>query len=276
MKLKFLLLGSLAISGCASLWARPPIEYSAAIRNAEGKALINQPAKFEIEIVDAPVDGTKLYAERHSTVTSEKGMATIFIGEGSQIGTSSFDDITWTSPRFLSIKVDVEGTGSYRDMGVVQLMGAPTAAHAESTDALTRRSPSGQIWQLTVDNIGNLSWQEVFNDDYVGDPAYDQSLVPENLYFIGTFNNWDINNAVPFEKLSKTRFRITRNLEYDEIFKFTSIKDWTSLDWSGVDCNINVPNGMKEYGNTPEFKGQSGEYVITVDFYTFTLTITKK
>lgn len=256
-----------------SLFASRPIEYVTMVRDNDGKVLTDTEMQFEIDVLDSPTSTSPIYTERHSARSDASGYVTLWIGEG-EADPGAFDRLKWTEPRYLRVSVDAAGYGM-RTLGTMQFAAVPRVKEAAKADAMERRSPMGDLWSLRVDDEGNLSWFMI-EGNHSGDPQYDQSKVPENLYFIGTFNNWKVAEAVPFRKLSDTRFTITRNLEKDEIFKFTPTQSWTNdYDWSAVTVNIGSVNKLKEFGNSPAFEGATGEYTITVDFYNFTMTIKK-
>ncbi|MCM1517106.1 MAG: hypothetical protein NC117_00490 [Pseudoflavonifractor sp.] len=272
MKRSYIPLAGLLLSGFATASAAPPIEYNAAVRDANGEVVAGLPVNFMLDIVDKPVSGSMLYSESHSAVTDNGGMACLMIGEGLSI-TGSYDGISWDTPRFLSVKVDVDGSGNYRQLSTMQLLGVPVSLRTATASSLVSRSSDGRMQELTVDNIGDLSWHEI---GYTGEPAYDQSKVPSQLYFIGTFNTWDVTNALPMTKMTPTRFSIVRHLTPGEVFKFTSVKKWGPTDWSGTSSTVGKSAPLRELGNTPEFPGPEGDYLITVDFFNYTLTITPK
>lgn len=261
------ILMALATSCGLAVQASPPIEFVSVVRNSDGKALSDKEVKVSLDIAADPLASTILYSEYHKVHIGSDGILRIMIGEGES--DALFDAVDWSGRRYLRVQVDTDGSG-YRSIGTMEFAGAPTAMQAREAEGLERTSPSGETWRLSVSDMGELGWEKV----NLG-PAYDLSKVPENLYFIGDFNNWTVAEAVPMTKLSPTQFTITRKLSTKEIFKFVPTRSWANdVDWSAKTSNLNTPNPMAEFGNTPAFSASSGTYAITVDFYTFTMTIT--
>lgn len=261
---------ALFLAGISSAWSIPPFEYVVAVRSAEGKVRAGAKAEFVIDLVDAPSQGDVIYSETHSSVTGNDGVTALMIGEGNT-SVGNFDAIDWNKPMYLSVKVAVDNDNSMRSLGTMELLSVPNALRAKTATTLRTTDSTGKTYELRVADNGELSWTSIG-----GAAAYDQSKVPEKLYFIGTALNWNVAEAVEFTKVSPTLFTIDRHLTPDEIFKFTQSQYWGELDWSAQSCKIGIPNKMQETGNTPKFYGDEGDYTLTVDFYNYTLTITPK
>lgn len=251
----------------------PPIKYVTAVRNPEGKALANHEMTFVVEILDSPTTDTPLYSETHVASSNSDGTVTLMIGTGNVSTGKSFDQLDWSGRRFVKVSADTHITG-YRAISLSELGAAPITMESAESRSLVTTSPNGTPWELKVSNNGSLYW-ECLGQSPDTPPVYDESRIPDKLYFIGTFNSWKVANAVPMEKISKYKFSITRKLEPDEIFKFVPTQSWDNdFDWSGQQMKIGTPVPLVEFGNTPKFTGTQGTYTITVDFHSFTMTIT--
>lgn len=262
-------MAAMLLGGGLILQAAPPFGHTVVLRSADGKVQTNVPAHFTIEIVDAPLNGNILYSESHSALSNADGLTTLQIGEGdSPLG--DYDSLDWSQPLYLTVQAAI-GNDAPKDLGTMQVMAVPQALQAKTASGLQATDDAGRTWTLSISDSGALSWTSTG-----GAPAYDQSKVPSQLFFIGNMLNWKVAEAVPFTKVSPTLFTITRHLVPDEIFKFTQEQAWGKTDWSGASCNIGTPNPMRETGNTPAFKGVEGDYTITVDFYNYTLCISPK
>lgn len=253
----------------ATAQASPPIDFMSIVRNADGKAVANLPAKFTVDIVADAHGEDILYSESHQTVTAQDGSARIMIGEGTPLS-GDFDKIDWNGQRYVNVKVTGEGSLDYHTQGIISIMNVPYAMQAQSAETLMVATPRGGSRTLKINNSGELYWEMESN----GEPMYDLEKAPEKLYFIGNFNSWNVSEALPMTKESQYVFSIEKELTTGEIFKFVSVQYWGELDWSGESSEIGTINGMKELGNTPDFEGPTGMYKITVDFYSYTLTIT--
>lgn len=275
MKIPIIIIAALLSGASFAASAVSPMKYVAAVRDAEGKALADREMTFSIEILDSPTATEALYAESHRATSQPDGTVTLMIGAGDNQSQATYDDIDWRGARYLRVSVNADGQG-YRTLGVSELGASPLALKSDVTNALVCTSPSGTPWQLTVSDSGVLTW-ECLGEIPDTPPAYPAEKIPERLYFIGNFNNWDVTQAVEMDKLSKYCFSITRRLTVGEIFKFVPAQTWANEhDWSGMSSAISTTIPMREQGNTPDFAGPDGDYVITVDFHSFTMTITPK
>lgn len=263
---KTILLAALT-AGCLAAQASPPIEFISAVRNAQGQAYINKNVTVNVDITSDPLASDILYSESHNATIGDDGLLRLMIGEGNS--DQDFDGINWSGRRYLRVEVDVDGSGP-RSLGTMEFAAAPIAMQAQRTESIEAKSPSGKIWRLIVNDKGELSCTPTG-----GQSSYDLAKVPDKLYFIGTYNEWNVSDAAPMTKVSDTCFKITRELSTGEIFKFVPSRSWANpYDWSGQSCKIGEPNAMQEFGNTPAFDGDPGTYTITVDFFNFVMTIT--
>lgn len=254
------------------IYARPPLEYVTALRDESGKVWSNKNVLLKAEITSDISGEIVLYSETQALTTDQFGLLKAYIGDG--VSTSSFSELNWNGKRFLKTAVTIGDSPEYT-LGVIQIAAVPKAAIAYTADKIIRKSPSGASWELSVNDNGDTYWKNTSNEIIEHDPNYDQSRVPDKLYFIGTFNGWNVADALPMIKHSATKFSIVRYLNTDEVFKFVPAQKWENdYDWSSVTLNIGTPNGMKEKGNCPAFTGTPGNYEILVDFYDFTLTLT--
>lgn len=273
MKLTKLRVAAICALTSLAASAHPPMKYVTAVRNSQGKALADTEMSFVVEILDSPTAHDPLYTETHTAKSSSDGTVTLMIGNGHQTSDASFDQVNWSEHRYAKISVNADGSG-YNTISVAELGAAPIAMQSAVSTSLVVSSPNGTPWQLNVTDSGTLYWTCV-GDTPDTPSAYDETRIPEKLYFIGNFNGWNVAEALPMEKLSKYTFAITRTFEPKEIFKFVPSQSWAnSYDWSGKEMKIGTPVPMRESGNTPEFTGERGTYRVTVDFHSFTMTIT--
>ena len=274
MKPKSFILTALLSAMGAWTYAAPPIEYRAVARDADGKAHADKQMRFRIAILASSDPTAEVYSETHNVLSDSTGHISLSIGEGID-ATGDYDAIDWSTPRSLAIEGAV-GNGAYRSYGSTTLLGAPITLQCAVASRLEATSPSGDVYELTVSDKGELSWQlksQVLPDE----PAYDLTKVPENLYLVGSFtgNGWEVAKAEKMQKVSDTRFTIDHSINPGDVFKFVGVRQWGDTDWSASSCEIGKPNPMREFGNVDTFAASSGTYRITVDFYTFTMTITK-
>lgn len=149
----------LTISVQAFSQAPQAIKYQAVARDTDGNLLNGQNISVRFIITGNAPNGTVFYSETHNVLTNEFGLFTINIGLGTP-EQGSFSDIPWgNGTYFLSVETDI-GSG-YFSAGNMQMLSVPYAINAGS---LTLTSEDGTHYNITVDNDGNLSTQEVVID----------------------------------------------------------------------------------------------------------------
>jgi hypothetical protein len=118
-------------------------KYQAVIRDASNQVLANQNVALRISIIETMPAGTAVYVETHNATTTEHGLVTISLGEGT-VQSGVFAGISWgTNAHFVKIEVDPLGGTSYVDMGTTQLLSVPYALYAASSGGGGTGLPSG-------------------------------------------------------------------------------------------------------------------------------------
>lgn len=248
------------------------IGYMASVRNADGKAIANAAVRLTIDIINDAGASAPLYREDHFTTTDGDGMFYIMIGDGIP-DNGDFKSIDMSQPLYARVHSIADGN-EHTDLGIFSLSGVPKTLGAGSTGKLVKSSPDGSKWELTVNNIGDLSWKKT--EDGSGD-EYDKTKWPSELYLVGNItNDWDPSASVKFTKLSNGRFVVRHSLKNGDIIKFIKVQSWNGdLDWSGTSGKSGDKAPLKEWGDTPPFEGTEDIYMILVDFKNFTLRIYK-
>ncbi len=125
----------LILLACLSLMnsnAQAPqgIPYQSVIRNGSGALMINQAIHIRFSIHDSTMLGTVVYQEIHTTTTSNLGMITLSIGQGTP-SIATFSSINWgNGAKFMQVELDAAGGSNYTDLGTQQMMSVPYAFHA--------------------------------------------------------------------------------------------------------------------------------------------------
>jgi hypothetical protein len=118
------------------------IPYQSVIRNGSGALLINQAVHLRFSIHDSTMLGTIVYQETHTTTTSNLGMITLSIGQGTP-SIATFSSINWGSgAKFMQVELDAAGGNNYTDLGTQQMMSVPYALYA-ATAGNTLTGPTG-------------------------------------------------------------------------------------------------------------------------------------
>ena len=115
------------------------INYQAVFRKPSGAIVSGQSLACKIEIMQGNISGNLAYAERHSVVTNQQGIANFVIGQGLTT-TGVFSDIDWgNGPYYMKLYVDFDGQGNIFQMqqyGAQQLVSVPYALHAKVADSI--------------------------------------------------------------------------------------------------------------------------------------------
>ena len=112
------------------LFAQVPdgFSYQAVLRDNQGAIMANQAISLRLSILDA--GSTLAYQEVHDTTTSEFGLITLVVGQGSPVS-GTFGSINWeTGSYFMEIEVDETGGSTYTSLGSFQLLTVPFAMYA--------------------------------------------------------------------------------------------------------------------------------------------------
>ena len=127
------------------------IPYQSVIRNSSGALLTNLPVSIRFSIHDSTVQGAIAYQETHNTTTSNGGMVTLTIGQGTPV-TGSFSAINWgVNSKFMQVELDTTGGSSYIDLGTQQMMSVPYALYSSSAPGPV--SLSGDTLKIGGNNI---------------------------------------------------------------------------------------------------------------------------
>jgi hypothetical protein len=108
------------------------IPYQSIIRNGSGALIINQSVTVRFSIHDSTLLGPVVYQETQTPTTSNLGMITITIGQGTpNIG--NFSSINWgNSSKFMQVELDTAGGSSYINLGTQQMMSVPYSLYSEN------------------------------------------------------------------------------------------------------------------------------------------------
>jgi hypothetical protein len=130
MKKIYVLLGFCLIHFITQAQAPQGIPYQSVIRNGSGALMINQAIHIRFSIHDSTMLGTIVYQESYTSTTTNLGMVTLSIGQGTpSIG--SFSAINWGSgAKFMQVELDASGGNNYIDLGTQQMMSVPYSLYA--------------------------------------------------------------------------------------------------------------------------------------------------
>ncbi len=110
------------------------INYQGVARNVSGAPITNQNISLRMTIRSGSPIGNVEYQETHSVTTSNLGLFTLKIGNGST-SSGAIVNIDWAnSTHFLEIEMDQNGSSNYIQMGTSQLVSVPYALHATTVE----------------------------------------------------------------------------------------------------------------------------------------------
>lgn len=147
-----------------SIWAQVPgsFSYQSVIRDVSNNLVANQSVGVQLSILQGSITGTAVYVETHALSTNDNGLVSLEIGTGAVSVGSSINDVNWASgPFFLKSETDPTGGTNYTILATSQLISVPYAMLAGN---IALADNNGGVWQLTVDESGNLStYPTVYN-----------------------------------------------------------------------------------------------------------------
>ena len=128
-------------------------KYQAVARNDAGKLIVDQDISLRFTIYDDNVLQTPRYIETHSVKTSDLGIFSVFIGDGSpQQGKMS--SIDWAASDYaMAVEVDFSNGTNYTDMGGVRFLSVPYALHARTVENKddADADPNNELQMLSID-----------------------------------------------------------------------------------------------------------------------------
>lgn len=112
----------------------PAFKYQGVARNAQNTALINTNIALRLSILNG--SGASVYSEVHSTRTSDLGIFSVNVCQGSN-PTGSCNTIDWKAGNFqLKVELDPAGGSNFQNMGNSPILSVPVAAYAASAGSV--------------------------------------------------------------------------------------------------------------------------------------------
>ena len=135
----------LTLFSCVTTMAQVPqaVPYQAVARNNAGNLIASQNISVRLSIVNSTASGPVVYSERHTVTTSQFGLFTVNIGQGTVLS-GSFAGINWAvNAKYLKVEFDPAGGSSYINMGTSQLLSVPYALYSGSGSNLPNGTAAG-------------------------------------------------------------------------------------------------------------------------------------
>ena len=137
-----------------SLFAQAPegINYQAVARDLTGAEMPNTVVAVQVQILNSAL--AVVYQEDHARTTNAFGLFNIVVGQGSN-STSIFSNINWaSSPYYLKISIDANGSGLV-DMGYTQLLSVPYALYAKESANGPQGLAGTNCWDLNGNGVND-------------------------------------------------------------------------------------------------------------------------
>ena len=177
--------------------------FAATIRGASGNFLTDRETGIRISILKDTADGEVTYIEEFKTRTNPFGVANVTVGEGAVVS-GDFAMIDWGGKLFLKAEVSENNDGKFSLINITEIGSVPYSMHSNTANALTLTSDNGKLWDISVDDNGNLissprgegtDLPEYGTVDYI----FDENALPTITLEISTdewnklLTNFDIN-----------------------------------------------------------------------------------
>jgi len=153
MKRHFLLLLFYAVLSAAGFAQQAPqaFKYQAVARDAVNQLYMNTNIRLRIGVL--PSGGTPVYVETHNITTSDLGVFSLNVGQGSPVS-GSFASVNWGAAEyFLRIEMSLDNGFTYTTMGVSPLLSVPYAlyaAQAGSGGGSGDNDPANELQTITL------------------------------------------------------------------------------------------------------------------------------
>jgi len=114
------------------LQAQDAIRYQGIAFDNNGAVVTDKNITIEVSLLEGGSTGQAVFTETHNPYSNERGAFELFIGRGAA-SLGDFSAIDWASGSYyVSIAVDIDGTGDYVSAGTTELLAVPYAFHAKN------------------------------------------------------------------------------------------------------------------------------------------------
>ena len=143
-RLRSVMLALLALANLHVVGQTPQsISYQSVIRHPNGLPVVGAPVGLRVRLLQGSPQGTVVYEEVFSAVTSNVGLVNLAIGAG-EATVGSFAEIPWASGLiFMELGVDDDGGTNFVVAGTQQLLSVPYALYADHAGSSATPGPPG-------------------------------------------------------------------------------------------------------------------------------------
>jgi hypothetical protein len=98
------------------------ISYQAIVRNSKGEVVPGKAITVQLSILKGNISGEVIFMEIQKTITSQLGMITLAIGNGTD-QTGDFNTIEWSADDYyLKVGIDTTGRSAFTETGITQIV----------------------------------------------------------------------------------------------------------------------------------------------------------
>ena len=254
---KLIVLILVCLSYLSSAQTTPQLfKYQSAIRDNNGLLLANKLVALKISLLKYNASGVVEYAETHHAASSDFGIVSINIGEGSpSIG--NFASINWgNGPYFIKVDLDINNGSNFLYMGTTQLLSVPYALYAAKSGNAESDKDQDSLNEIQALTLINNSLQLNKNGGTVDLSKYtiDNNTDSQTISLIGNnlsitrgnsikLNDIDSLNEIQNITLTNNNLQLSKNGGSIDLSKFD--KDSQQLVLNGNNLAISRGNSIK-------------------------------
>ena len=131
--------------------------YQSIIRDTDGLPIDNQNVSIRVGIYEGSTSGPLVYQETHTVTTSDVGLISLIISEGTVVS-GDFSVIDWgNASHFVTTETDPSGGTNYTLVGSSRLLSVPYAKYASVSGSSNSMSSDWTLQGNTIDEAIDLS-----------------------------------------------------------------------------------------------------------------------
>lgn len=244
--------------------------YQAVVRTDQGKVVAEQTVGFKIELLQGAVDGTVIYAETHTCVSSKTGTVNLLVGKG-EVTAGTFEDIDWgASVYFMRTSVDLEGGNNYKVVSTTQMMPVPYALYAITAGAVREIEDPGPVpTPDPVPDDGKIKYGRDFILSQTDDSLYQGGLFSAMgtgiVEVIDPYSSYPAETTIEFNIQYLVGYDMNLSAEmdgYEQTFKIQSAGQSSII---GRYCRFNIirPDGASQVQTTLRIRDDKNQEIIS-------------
>jgi len=145
-----------------------PVSYQSIVRHNDGRVVSSQPVSLRMSVYMGNPFDTMIYSETHTATTTEAGLISVLIGNGTD-KTGDFSSIDWNADKyFMKAEIETSAGRGYTDIGTIQILSIPytTPSNSRKKDKDNLKEDKLLISRKYVGKF--LDYRQTGPDDYNG------------------------------------------------------------------------------------------------------------